>query len=450
MNIPQRLPPGPTGLPIAGSALGFGKDPLGFLTRLQRRYGDVTTARLFGTRFYALFGPADVKYVLIDNARNFTNREANPELRALVGDGLLTIDGALHRQQRRVVQPAFHRTRIDRYAETMVELTRRALDCWHDGEEIDLQIAMSRLTLGIAAKTLFGVELAEEGVAFGEALTASAEYVDLPPTSLGRVRLNLPFTPFGRFVRSRATVNQTIDAIISQRRAQATTGDDVLSMLVAAQDENGGFLTDHQIHDHVLTFLAAGHATTANLLSWTFYLLAQNPSVERALRQELHRVLGGRDPAIGDLPALRYLGAVIDESLRIYPPAWALARYARDGFEIGGYEIPAKSYVIMSQWVTHRRPDLWPQPETFRPERFLPPAETPPALSYFPFGGGTRTCIGMPFALMEAKLLLATMLQHVHADLVPGFPVVPRAMIILKPAYGLRVRISVIREPALV
>lgn len=449
MIAPRRLPPGPTGLPIAGSALAFGRDPLGFLTRLQRRYGDVASARLFGARFFALFGSGDVKYVLVDHARNFTNREANPELRALVGDGLLTIDGALHKQQRRVVQPAFHRTRVDRYAETMVELTRRMLGTWKDGGEIDLQVAMSQLTLGIAAKTLFGVELAEEGVAFGEALTTSAEYVDLPPTSLGRLRLNLPFTPYGRFVRSRATVNHTINSIISQRRTQDAEGDDVLSMLVAARDENGGFLSDHQIHDHVLTFLAAGHATTANLLCWTFYLLAQNPSAGRELRQELSRVLNGREPGVGDLPALRYLGAVIDESLRIYPPAWAMARHAREAFEVGGYEIPAKSYVVLSQWVTHRRPDLWPQPEAFRPERFLPPAETPPPLSYFPFGGGTRTCIGTPFALMEAKLLLATMLQRFHVDLVPGFPVVPRAMIILKPAYGLLVRLSAVREPVL-
>jgi cytochrome P450 len=442
------LPPGPAGLPIVGSAFDFGRDPLGFLARLQRSYGDVVSARLFGGRIYALFDPSHIRYVLVENARNFTNREGNPELRSLLGDGLLSIDGPLHRQQRRIVQPAFHKARIDRYADTMVERTAQMLSTWQDGGEVDVHAAMARLTLGIAAETLFGVELAEGGAAFGEALRESAEFVDLPSTSFRRLRIDLPFTPYGRFLRARRRIDETIETIIARRRGRSE-GEDVLSMLIAAKDENGGGLTDRQIHDHVLTFLAAGHATTANLLSWTLYLLAQNPVVERDLRAELDRVLGGRLPSVADLPALPYLGAVIDESLRVYPPAWALVRYAHEAFEVGGYHIPAKSFVILSQWVTHRRPDLWPEPERFRPERFLPPAPTPPPLAYFPFGAGTRTCIGMPFALMEAKLLLATILPRFHADLVPGFAVRPRAMIILQPANGLRMRLSAVRQPVL-
>lgn len=438
-----KLPPGPGEWPFIGSLLAFNRDPLRFVDSLYREYGDVATITMMGLRFFVFAHPRAIKHILVDNARNFTNREAYPELRMLIGDGLLTLDGAEHRQQRRIVQPAFHRTRIERYAETMLEHTRRMLDSWKPGMEVDVADAMSRLTMAIAGATLFGVDLVEETAAIGHAFLQAAEYSDLPTVALGRLPINLPFTPYGKFVQAKQQLDEVVTRIIADRRQGNQEGDDVLSMLLAARDENGAPLTDRQLREHVLTFLAAGHATTANALTWTFYLLAQHPRVMAKLTDELSAVLDGRDPSVEDLARLPYLEAVVKESMRLYPPAWAQARRAIADFDLEGYHFPAGCYVIVSQWVTHRRRDLWQDSEQFLPERFEPAAESEiPSLAYFPLGAGPRTCIGMPFAMMELRLVLATILQRFRPALVPGFRVVPRALIILQPANGLRVRLE--------
>lgn len=438
-------PPGPRGWPILGNLPAFSRDPLAFFTQLHRRYGEVVAARMMGFDLIFFAHPRAVKYILVDQARNFLNRDAYPELRQLIGDGLLTLDGAEHRQQRRIVQPAFQRTRIEAYAGLMTTYTERLLESWRVGIEIDLAEEMERLTLSIAAAALFGVDLVEESAAISQAFLQAAEYTDLPAISPRRLAIDLPFTPYGRFVRARRHLDEVVSTIIARRRREGIGGQDVLSMLLAARDENGQPLSDRQLRDHVLTFLAAGHATTANALTWTFYLLSEHPAVLARLQDELAIVLAGRTPSVDDLPRLPYLEQVVKESLRLYPPAWAQARRAIDAFELEGYRFPAGSYVVVSQWVTHRRPDLWPDPEAFRPERFDPVrGEEPPPLAYFPFGAGPRTCIGMPFALLEARLVLATILQRFTPRLAPGFPVRPRALIILQPANGMRM----ILEPA--
>jgi cytochrome P450 len=448
IQVNVQMPPGPREWPFVGSLLAFNRDPLRFIDSLYREYGEVATITMMGLRFVVFAHPRAIKHILVDNARSFTNREAYPELRMLIGDGLLTIDGAEHRQQRRIVQPAFHRTRIERYAETMLAYTRRLLDSWEPGAEVDVADAMSRLTMAIAGATLFGVDLIEETAAIGRAFLQAAEYTDLPAIALGHLPINLPFTPYGKFIRAKQQLDEVVTRIIAGRRQGNQEGDDVLSMLLAARDENGAPLTDRQVRDHVLTFLAAGHATTANALTWTFYLLAQHPRVMAKLTDELSTVLAGRDPSVEDLARLPYLEAVVKESMRLYPPAWAQARRAVADFDLEGYHFPGGSYVIVSQWVTHRRPDLWQNPEQFLPERFGPAAEVAiPPLAYFPFGAGPRTCIGMPFAMLEARLVLATILQRFRPMLAPGFRVVPRALIILQPANGLRVRLEQAERP---
>src|SRR5215472_10887265 len=342
-----------------------------------------------GLRMYAFFHPRAIKYILVDNARNFTNREAYPELRMLVGDGLLTIDAPEHREQRRIVQPAFHRARIEQYGRAMVARTRQLLESWRPDDVVDVAVAMQDLTLGIAGETLFGLDLREESAAIERAFTETAEYTDLASLSPRRLPINLPFTPYGRFVRARRRLDDVVAGIIGRRRAEGGDHGDVLSMLLAATDGGGGVLDDEEARDHVLTFLAAGHATTGNALTWTLYLLAQNRAVARKLADELAAILGGRDPTVEDLGRLPYLDLVFKESLRLYSPAWAQVRRVSEDCEIDGWAVPGGSFVIVSQWVTHRRPDLWRDADEFEPERFEPEAgDAPAGLAYFPFGAG--------------------------------------------------------------
>ena len=435
-------PAGPHGWPFVGSLFEFTNEPLAFTSSLFGKYGEVASFNILGTPFVMFFHPRAAKYILVDNARNFTNREANPKLREVVGDGLLSIDGVEHRRQRRIVQPAFHRLRIERYANLMIERTERMLTGWHREQEIDVAVAMSDLALEIAGDSLFGADLGQQARQIGQAFLAMSEYADLSVLSPARIPIDLPFTAHGKSVRARRRLLEIVETIIHQRRASGELGEDVLSMLLASRDDEGDGLDDVQVRDHILTFLAAGHATTANALTWTFYLLSQNPRAREKLVAELVGVLSGRAPSVEDLSKLPYLEMVINESMRLFPPAWAQARRASDSFELEGYRFPPGTIVGVCQWVTHQRADLWGDPAAFRPERFAPDAPEPPPFSFFPFGGGPRTCIGMPFALLEARLLLATILQRYSPEVVPGHAVEPRALIILRPRFGMRMRLA--------
>lgn len=442
------LPAGPRGLPIVGTLFEMSKDPLGFFTALHQNYGEAAAVDMLGRHFFFFAHPRAVKNILIDNARNFTNREGNPELRELIGDGLLSLDGAEHRRQRRIVQPAFNRTRIEAYADVMVAQTRRMLDHWSVGAELDISVEMETLTMQIAGATLFGADLGGETSSISRAFLDAAEFVREPILSLSRLPINLPFTAYGKYKQAKQHLDDVVGDLIERRRRSGTGGDDVLSMLLAAHDEDGSMLDDRQIRDHVLTFLAAGHATTANALSWTFYLLSENENARQKVLNELAAVLDGRAPTVADLARLPYLEMVVKESMRIYPPAWIQIRRAIADYDLEGYHFPGGSFAAVSQWVTHHRPDLWRDPEVFRPERFAPDSgEEPAPLAYFPFGGGPRTCIGMPFAMLEARLVLATVLQRFTPTLVPGYPVVPRPLIILQPKNGIRMLLEPAQRP---
>jgi cytochrome P450 len=329
----------------------------------------------------------------------------------------------------------------------MVQFTQEMLADWQTGTELNIAQAMQQLTLRIIVKTLFNVDSPAQAAQLGHAFN---EVINNSPTRFRRqrVRIDLPFTAYGKRRAGIRALDAFIYELIAQRRQEGHDTGDILSMLLHAQDE-GSTMTDKQVHDQVLTFIAAGHETAQNTLSWTFYLLSQHPAIREKLQAELHTVLAGCAPTVADLPNLPYLEWVINESWRVYPPAWTQGRRAIDAFDLEGYHFPAGTVAIFSQWVIHNLPDIWGDPEVFRPERWDPAnGQKLPQFAYFPFGGGPRICIGMPFAQLETKLLLATILQSYTPELVPGFPVVLQPRVTLRPKYGMRMKLEPTVAPA--
>ncbi|GCE23525.1 cytochrome P450 [Dictyobacter kobayashii] len=434
------LPPGPTGLPLLGNTVPLINDPLRFFRELEKTYGSMATIMSSPQPLVICFRPEHVRYFLIEQAQNFKKPVAGEAagLKQFLGDGLLTIDGDFHRQQRRLVQPAFHRHRVDNYADTMIQFTQEMVAGWQVGTVVDMAQEIQRLTLRIILKTLFNIDSHAEAARLGRAFT---DVIDAPRPAVSvfeRLRcINLPFTAYGKSVQGEQLIKTFVARLIQERRASGGDVGDVLSMLLAA-DDKGITMSDQQIHDHVLTFVAAGHETAQNTLSWTFYLLSQHPDIYSKLKAELQTVLAGRTPTLADLPNLPYLEGVVNESWRIYPPAWRMGREAIADFTLDGHHFPAGTIVLLSQWVTHNLADIWGDPEVFRPERWYAEQPKPPQGAYFPFGLGTHTCIGMPFAQLEARLLLATILQSYTPRLEPGFRVTIQPRITMRPQHGLR------------
>ena len=436
------LPPGPEGMPFAGNLFQFRADPLNFVTSAARSYGEAATLHMGAQPLILFSRPEHVRYFLTEQPRNFTNREFARNLTRLLGDGLLTTDGDFHRQQRRLVQPAFHKKRVDGYADIMVQHTSEMLDHWASGEELDIARAMQDLTLRIVAKALFDVDLHEGHEDLGQQFTNVIENPVQLSFSLRGLPINLPFTTYGKNMAARSALDAYVYSLIAQRRADGQDRGDVVSMLLTAQDTegDGSGLTDQQVRDQTMTLLAAGHETTSNALTWTMYLLSEHPAVMERLLREIDEVLGERTPTTADISKLRYLDWVFNESMRLYPPAWTQGRHAIAPFERAGYAFPAGTMVMLSQWVMHRLPEIWGDAETFRPERWG--GETVPQGAYFPFGSGPRMCIGMPFAQLEMRLLLATILQRYTPKLIPGWPVIPRPRVTLRPKYGMRMTLT--------
>lgn len=433
------FPPGPRPQPFFGNMLQMQHNQLAFVERMQQTYGDMATIHLGPRKMVFLFRPEHIRYVLTENPRSFTSlQSAGGDLAEVLGEGLLTIEGETHRQQRRLVQPAFHRKRVESYADVMVQYTREMVETWHAGEEIDISNAMQQLTLRIVARTLFALEMLSQVNELGQHFDATVKHRRSVVARLLNLYIDLPFTGYGKRMAAKRAIEAFVYQLIEQRQAEGRDVGDVLSMLLSAQDE-GLTLSPSQIRDHVMTFVAAGHETTANALTWTFYLLSQNPQAREKLLNELHRVLGGRLPTVDDLPNLPYTEWVITESMRFYPPVWMIGRRAAVDIDLGGYHFPAGTSFLLSQWALHRDPAIWHDPLTFRPERWNPEqGEKVPTWAYFPFGGGPRICIGMPFAQLEAKLLLITILQRYTPQLVPGFAVTLQPRVTLRPRDGLR------------
>lgn len=447
-------PPGPKGHPILGTVREFQQDSLGTIVRLHQEYGDAVRLRFFLHFYgYVFFHPDHLKHILQDNNRNYTKMPSPTfqVMQPLIGYGLLTSDGDLWRRQRRLAQPAFHRRHITSFGQTMTTATQQMLDRWHtaaqQGQPLDVSAEITKLTLEIAGKTLFSMDLTGQASTVGAAFTDVNHiitYLTTQPFSPFTVRI--PFWPTTR--RMNAGIRQldhVVNQIIAERRAAGEDKGDLLSMLMLARDEDTGEgMDDKQLRDEVMTLLLAGHETTAVALSWALYLLARHPDIARRLEAEVDAVLaGGRPVAMDDLPQLPYTRMVIDETLRLYPPAYAIARWAQQEDEVGGYRVAAQSAVTLFPYVTHRHPEFWPDPDRFDPQRFTPERTADrPRYAYVPFGGGPRQCIGNTFALTEAHLILASLVQRYRWQLVADKPVEMEPLITLRPKNGLPMRLS--------
>ncbi len=445
MTTIHKLPPGPKGLPFLGNLRELQNDRLNFLTRNRDLYGDVVHFRIGPRRIYQLNNPEYVQYVLVKHPEQF---QKTPALKRAaqdsIGQGLLTSDGELHKRQRRLVQPAFHHKRIAAYADTMVGYTDDMLKGWETGEQVGILNEMMHLTMRIVGKTLFDTDVYDDADSIGAAISvgieATADRVSRPLQLLDK----LPTATNRKRKEALRVIEQTISRFIDERRASGEDKGDLMSMLLMAVDEqDGGQMTNKQVRDEAMTLFIAGHETTANALAWTFYLLGQHPEIERHLAEEIRYTLDGRLPTLGDLPKLPYLEMVIKESMRLYPPAWTTSREAQVDIELGGYTIPKGSIIMTVMYVLHHDPRFWEEPERFMPERFSAINEPNiPKYAYFPFGGGPRVCVGNQFAMMEAQLVLATILQRYQLLLVEGQTIKPLPLITLRPKPDIQMRIG--------
>jgi len=441
-------PTGPRGSWVLGHAGFIERDALGFLERCHREHGDVVRLRFFIWPAVLLVRPDHVKHVLQDRHAAYDKNTMDWRmLRPVLGESLLTSDGDTWLAQRRLMQPAFHRERIAAFGELMVEQTAAMLERWErparDGETLDMAAEMSRVTLDIVTRALFGAVVEADADAVGEAVTSLNRQFIENGFSLQGLVATYTGRPTRPARRSLALLHGIMNDIIAARRSAPEPGSDLLSLLLAARDEDtGAGMDDAQMRDQALTLFVAGHETTANALAWTWYLLARNPQALACLHDELSRMLGGSLPTVADLPGLTYTRMVLDEAMRLYPPAWATSRNATEEDEIGGYRIRKGALVALSPWLTHRHPEIWPEPHAFRPERFEPDAVAArPKFSYFPFGGGPHLCIGNSFATHEAVLVLATVAQRYTLTRADSRPVEPEPMVTLRPRGGLPMKL---------
>jgi cytochrome P450 len=416
-----------------------------FFERIARQHGDISHFRFSGLDTFLLNHPDYIKEVLVTNNQNFTKGVALQRAKRLLGEGLLTSEGEFHRRQRRLAQPAFHRQRVALYGEVMTEYAGRTSARWRDGETLDIADEMMRLTLAIVGKTLFDADVESEAGEIGEAMNAVMDLFNALTIPFFELLEKLPTPQMRRFKQARARLDRIMYRMIDERRRSGQDRGDLLSMLLLADDEEGasGGMSDTQVRDEALTIFLAGHETTANALTWTWYLLSQNPEAEARFHEELQTVLGTRAPTPEDFPRLRYTEMILAESMRLFPPAWAIGRRSIESCSIGGFNIPPRSLILMSQYVMQRDARYFPEPERFDPNRWLPEnRDARPQFSYFPFGGGPRRCIGEGFAWLEGVLLLATLGQKWHMRLLPNHPVALRPVITLRPKHGMRMIVT--------
>lgn len=436
----RQLPPAPKGEFLWNNMRQFNQTPLDFLKE-SPQYGAVSGMKFAIFPVFVLNSPETIHQVLVEDASNqYKTNPTKVVLRPVLGNGLFINDGESWKRQRRLTQPAFHTRRISAYGDTMAQYADDLAENWRDGETLELDHEMTDLTMRIIAKTMFDADVSGDAREIAEAVT---EVLHIVMARFGQLVPPLPMwvpTPQNRrFNAAIQRLNVVIEGFINERRASGEDKGDLLSMLIAAQDEDGtGGMTNQQIRDEAMTIFGAGHETTAVALTWTWYLLSQHPQIEAKLHAELDQVLGGRLPTLEDLPKLRYTEMIIKESMRLYPPAWATTREAIADIEIGGYAIRKGETTIVNIYGLHHDAAYFPNPEQFDPERFSPENEKSiPKYAYLPFGGGPRVCIGNAFAMMEAKLIVATIARRWQFRLSPDCLVQPQAQFTLRPKNGM-------------
>jgi cytochrome P450 len=441
-------PPGPKGAPLMGVMRDFNRDQLGFIERCRDEYGDIVWMRFLYVPAIFLYHPNEVEYVLVTNAKNFIKSMSlrSNFFQRLVGNGLLTSEGEEWKRARRLSQPAFHRERVASYGQVMVDYSNRLIAKWQDGETLDVHPAMMRLTLEIVVQCLFSADVSTDVDEVGATLKELVKPFAAQATLSWILNNRLPTPVHVRFHRLARKIDNVVYRIISERRASGPKSGhdkgDLLSMLVAARDEDGSRMTDRQLRDEVMTLFLAGHETTALTLAWSWYLLGTNPEAEKKFHAELNEVLGDRAPTAADLPRLKFTEQIAKESMRLYPPAFGLGREATNDCEIGGYRVPKGTQVFLFQWATQRDPRFYDEPNKFRPERWTEDfIERLPKYAYFPFGGGPRFCIGASFAMMEVILCLASIGQKFRLEVDPDHPVSIYPAMSLRPRDGIKVRV---------
>ena len=411
------------------------------LSKLQS-FKDIVHVKLGISDFYLITNPDLIKEVLVTRQRDFIKGEFLQRTKKVFGEGLLTSEGNFHHRERRLVQPAFHHDHIESYAKIMVSYADQVTSEWEDMEVLDIHSEMERLTMRIVAKCLFNADLESESKTLPKDLTLMIDYFSRLSSPLAKILQKLPTNK--KYDLALKRIDKMMYELIESRRSQGNNDEgDLLSMLLSAKDETGTGMSDTQLRDEVLILFAAGHETTANALTWTWYLLSQNPTVEKKMHSEVDAIVGkGLLPTASDYEKLEYTTKVFSESMRLYPPAWVLVRQSLEDCIIGGYYIPKGSGVVMSQFVTHRDPRFFEKPEEFDPERWTSAMkEKLPKFAYFPFGGGPRSCVGEPFAWMEGALLLATIsrkwkMNHIKSHTVEMLP-----RITLRPKYGMKMQL---------
>ena len=438
----RRIAPGPKGKLITGVLSELRSQKLKTLVDLVQTYGDVVKMPVV-IDIHIVTHPDDVKHVMQDNHRNYTKGFNYKRMEPFLGKGLLTAEGEEHLRNRRLAQPAFHKQRIAGFAELMARHTARMLSAWAPGAKLDVHAEMMKLTLSVVGEALFSTDISERaddvGQALSDVLTITNdrfESIFVPPQFF-------PTPQNLRFQRSMNVLDDLVNGLISARRDGGEPKHDLLAMLMEARTEDGQEgMSNRQLRDEVMTMVLAGHETTANALSWAFYLLSTHPEVERRLAAEVAQ-LEGRAPTLADLPLLSYTKQVMEETMRLYPPAWAVGRMTIEDDEIGGFHIPKKSDVMLLPFATHRDPRFWDNPEGFDPDRFLPEnVAKRHKFAFFPFAAGPRMCIGSAFAMMEMQLVLAMVMQKFRVDLVPGHTIIPEPRVTLRPKGGLFVTLK--------
>ena len=438
-------PPGPKGRPIMGVMQEFNRDSLAFIERAQREYGDVVWMRFLYVPALFLYHPDDIEYVLSTNAKNFIKSMSlrSNFFQRLVGNGLLTSQGEVWKRQRRLSQPAFHRERIATYANVMVDYAKGLISNWQTDEVRDIHRDMMRLTLEIVVRCLFSAEVSNDVDHVGETLKELVKPFAAQATLKWILNNRLPTPYHFRFHALAKKIDHVVYRIIAERRASGKDEGDLLSMLLAAHDEDGSRMTDRQLRDEVMTLFLAGHETTALTLAWSWYLLGTHPEAAEKFYAEIDEILDGREPTMADLPRLKFTEQIARESMRLYPPAYGLGREAIDDCVIGGYRVRAGTQVFMFQWATQRDSRFYHEPLAFKPERWTEEfVERLPKYAYFPFGGGPRACIGAGFAMMEIILVLATIGQRFRLDLVPDHPATIYPSMSLRPKEGVSVIVA--------